>query len=376
MKSKYPNKIDTTKELEVFKDNLTNLRSNIFNSYRSAIIQIEKTLGVNPNGIDGQTLAARLNQSLDDQGNIKKEAISYLNLLSGPIKNSDVKSDANISEEKLKLDFSTNFLYNQALSLKRLIDELDKFLDDINSKLSSHLNLDAINRHKAKAISIEQKESSLSSANSLTSLDSQTAQEFAEKIIFNHINYSGSGISENNRSHTANQIYFDNSKVQDYITTSNIQSVIENIINADAEYLRSVILSLAANSRIRGGQISDPQSGKDSVEIITTEGYVSSVNNDNTFTISLSSAQTADLNIEKADLLKISGFSEPEYDGRYYVKTNIESGNSFSSIVIYGNLKAELINENIQLYFYKNNFKDYNSIGLNLATRSKNLILV
>ena len=77
MKSKYPNKIDTSKELEIFKDNLTELRSNIFNAYRSAIIQIEKTLGVNPNGAEGQSLAARLNQSLDDQGNIKKENIPF-----------------------------------------------------------------------------------------------------------------------------------------------------------------------------------------------------------------------------------------------------------------------------------------------------------
>ncbi len=43
-KSKYPNKIDTSLELPVIRDNLTELRANVFNSYRSAIIQIEKTL--------------------------------------------------------------------------------------------------------------------------------------------------------------------------------------------------------------------------------------------------------------------------------------------------------------------------------------------
>ena len=106
MKSNYPNKIDTQRELEIVKDNLTELRSSLFNSYRSAIIQIEKTLGVNPNGEVGLTVASRLNTSLDEAGNIKPEALDYLNLLSGPIEDFQVKDDAKIKESKLSLDFS------------------------------------------------------------------------------------------------------------------------------------------------------------------------------------------------------------------------------------------------------------------------------
>ena len=86
MKSKYPNSIDSSAELEIIKNNLTKLRAEVFNSYRSAIIQIEKTLGINPQGIEGSTVSARLNTSLDELGNIKREALEHLNLLQRNLK--------------------------------------------------------------------------------------------------------------------------------------------------------------------------------------------------------------------------------------------------------------------------------------------------
>ena len=78
-KSKYPNKIDTSIEIPVVRDNVTQVTSEIFNSLRSAVLQIEKTLGINPNGSSSETVSSRLQKSLDDLGNIKKEAL----LLSG-----------------------------------------------------------------------------------------------------------------------------------------------------------------------------------------------------------------------------------------------------------------------------------------------------
>ena len=108
-----------------------------------------------------------------------------------------------------------------------------------------------------------------------------------------------------------------------------MQSVIENIVNSDAEYLRSVILSLASNSRLRSGEISDPQAGNDSLEILTASGYISSVNSNNTFTVSFSAPQAADIDINKSDMVKITGFSDAEYDGKYYIESNIESEHHF-----------------------------------------------
>jgi hypothetical protein len=46
MKTKYPNQIDTPSELPIVRDNITEITSDVINSLRSAIIQIEKTLGI------------------------------------------------------------------------------------------------------------------------------------------------------------------------------------------------------------------------------------------------------------------------------------------------------------------------------------------
>ena len=369
MKSKYPNKIDSSAELPIIKDSLTELRAEVFNSYRSAIINLEKTLGLNPNGTSGSTVASRLNASLDEDGNIKKEALDYLNLLKGPISNSDVKSDANISEEKLKLDFSTNFLYNQALSLKRLVDEIDRFLDEINSKLSAHINIEALNRHSAKSISIEEKNLSLENSTSLISLDSQTLQDFAEKVIYNHIHYSGSLISDSNRSHSADQIFFDNTKVQDVVLESSIQGVIENIVLADAEYLRAVVLNLASNSRLRGGSVNQPKDGTKAKVVASGAAEISSVSPDNSFIVALSLDVTIDKDIKHMDLIELTGFPDQKFDGFYYVKEEYASGSTVSAISVYGEMNKDFYSRAISYVVYKNNFVDYNSVGLNLAPR-------
>ena len=96
--------------MPIARDNITQVTSELFNSLRSAILQIEKTLGTNPNGIPSITVSDRLNKSLDDLGNIKKEAIKTLNLISGPITNSEVSDNANIEESKLDLDYKTDFI--------------------------------------------------------------------------------------------------------------------------------------------------------------------------------------------------------------------------------------------------------------------------
>ena len=100
-KSKYPNKIDSSKELPIVRDNILQIGSEVINSIRSAVLQIEKTLGVLPNGSENSSVSDRLNKSLDELGNIKKSAISTLNLLQGPITNSDVADGANIDEKKI-----------------------------------------------------------------------------------------------------------------------------------------------------------------------------------------------------------------------------------------------------------------------------------
>ena len=80
-KSKYPNKIDTSIELPAVRDNILQAGSEAINSLRSAIIQIEKTLGINPQGDSNQTLSQRLNNSIDSKGNLRKEALNLAGIL-------------------------------------------------------------------------------------------------------------------------------------------------------------------------------------------------------------------------------------------------------------------------------------------------------
>ena len=106
-KSNYPNKLDTSVEIPVIRDNITEIGSDVLNSLRSALFNIEKTLGINPQGATGNTVASRLNNALDDNGNITKDALDRVGLLSGPISNADVSKVAAISEGILMQQIDT-----------------------------------------------------------------------------------------------------------------------------------------------------------------------------------------------------------------------------------------------------------------------------
>ena len=90
MKSKYPNQLDTSSEIPVVRDGITEISSEIFNSLRSAIIQIEKTLGINPQGSAGFTVSDRISASLDQSGNLSREALERANVLLGQLTNDNV----------------------------------------------------------------------------------------------------------------------------------------------------------------------------------------------------------------------------------------------------------------------------------------------
>ena len=86
-KSKYPNKLDTSVEIPTVRDNITEVGSDVLNSMRSAIFQVEKTLGINPQGSTGSSVSARISKSLDSSGNIKKDALDKVGVIYGDIIN-------------------------------------------------------------------------------------------------------------------------------------------------------------------------------------------------------------------------------------------------------------------------------------------------
>ena len=236
-KSKYPNKIDSSLELPIVRDNIMQIGSEAINSLRSAIIQIEKTLGVLPNGSVSITVSDRLSKSLDDLGNLKKEAISALNLLSGPIKNKDVAEKAEIEESKLNLDYSTKNLYGQLSNLKEIIDSFAKEIRDLSLLLSIHINSDKVGAHRALNINVEEL-SSTPSNDATTNLAIQSLQEFLQSLISNHIFYSGENISLENSSHNASQIFYDSQNSP--LSSSSVQGAIDELSGVENTVVRDL----------------------------------------------------------------------------------------------------------------------------------------
>jgi hypothetical protein len=226
-KTKYPNQIDTPSELPIVRDNIFEIGSDAINSLRSAIIQIEKTLGVNPQGAVGLSVGDRLSQSLDPSGNIKTEALDIAGVMYGPVFDDNVSSVAAIKESKLKLDFPTKILQSEISYVSSLIDEIQLQIEGISASLSAHLSPDAINRHKAIAISTSAIETTTSSSG-IKSLAATNVQDALSKVFSSHINYDGSLISDTNNSHSANQIYFDKSTTSN-IDSDDVQGAIEDI---------------------------------------------------------------------------------------------------------------------------------------------------
>jgi len=227
-KSKYPEKIDTSVELPHVRDNILEIGSDVINSIRTAIFQIEKTLGVNPQGSVGNSVSSRISRALDSRGNLKKEALDRANILSGPIIDADVSKVAAIQESKLRLDFPTQLLQDEVSILNRQIGSIIAKVDELNYILSTHVSIEATNRHKAKAITVEAIGSSGSST-STNSVEESTLQSVLDDIYSSHINYDGIGISEENSSHEANQVFFDSTNITQVTSEDDVQGAIEDI---------------------------------------------------------------------------------------------------------------------------------------------------
>ena len=231
-KSNYPNKLDTSVEIQVVRDNITEVGSDVLNSLRSAIFNIERTLGINPQGAVGNTVADRLNKFVDGNGNIRDDALDRANILSGPISDSDVSKVAGISESKLKLNFPTQLLQDEISIASSQIDYIVSLVDDINTTVMAHINKESVNRHPGEAIAVSGADVTPSDLASMKLADGDVQSTF-EELYNAHINYTGEDISSDNCSHLAEQIFFNTSGSLLTMTDANeVQQVIENIADS------------------------------------------------------------------------------------------------------------------------------------------------
>ena len=338
-KSKYPEKIDTSVELPHVRDNILDIGSDVINSIRTAIFQIEKTLGVNPHGVVGNTVSTRISRSLDSRGNIKKEALDRINVISGPIVDSDVSKVAAIHESKLKLDFPTQLLQDEVSILNRQIQSIIDKVDELNYILSTHVNIEATNRHKAKAITVEAIDKSEASF-ATSSLEESTLQSALETIYDSHINYDGTDISEENNSHQANQVFFDSTNITQVTSEDDVQGAIEDI--ALASFFQAVEHQdlFHANGALRNCVITRDPSSDLGVEI-AEESSVSfsiptSTDSSKTSNVTFDTPVDIDaIDASKSDILTISdGITSSNYEIESF--TLSPSLTSIESVSVYG----------------------------------------
>lgn len=227
-KSKYPSQYDSSAEIPVIRDSIS---PDVINTLRSAIMQIEQTLGINPHGVVGKTLAERLNKVLDSYGNLKKDALTQANILSGPIRNEDVAKDAGISESKLDLHIGTTLLQNEIVSLQKEFNISQEMINEINSMLLVHISPYATGRHTAASISVA-KTTLVPSNEALSEITGDNLQEEIEYIYTKHVLYSGEDIAEDNASHTASQVYFNPENSSDLTSAQDMQTALDDAFAA------------------------------------------------------------------------------------------------------------------------------------------------
>ncbi len=348
-KSKYPQQLDTSIEIPPVRDNILEVGSDVINSLRSAIFNIEKVLGINPQGAVGNSVSERLNKALDGNGNIKPDALSKSNLLTGPIIDSDVSRVAGIKEEKLRLDFPTRLLQSEISGLNSTVEGMVSRLELMATELAIHTNQNAINRHPATAISIADYTSTPSDL-AVNNISNGSVSNLFHSIFDSHINYTGLNISQDNNSHSADQVYFDNSAVSLYISSDDVQSVLEEVVDGitNAEKIHQDIMHSNGILRIDNISSSDDSFA---AEVLFENVSVSFIKQDASslyFTTILinDSIDATNLNINKSDILKIysPANSEAEYTGNYEVVSYTTSGGLLTTITILGtfNVNSDL----------------------------------
>jgi hypothetical protein len=337
-KSRYPQELDTSVEIPPVRDNITEIGSDVINSLRSAIFQIERTLGINPQGAAGNSLATRLSNVIDESGNILDSALDRANVLSGPIIDADVSRVAAIQESKLKLDFPTTLLQDEISIINNDLKNIIQSLEELSITLAIHLDPSATNRHTSLSISVAEANVVPGDVASLN-LIAGTLQDTLEILYNSHINYSGVNVSALNNSHTASQLYFDNENTGDVIFSGSVQGAIEDLANVESAGFRNALLNLNSNGRIRTGSVTDGFEGNltgSSLLLPTGVTYVQASGLSRT-TFTLDSAADIDEEILEYDILTLSGSINDADNKNYQIASTILNGfGQLLAVEVYG----------------------------------------
>jgi hypothetical protein len=371
-KSKYPQELDTSLEIPPVRDNITEVGSDIINSLRSAIFNIERTLGINPQGSSGNTLAERLNHVIDGNGNILDEALNRVNVLSGPIIDNDVSNVAAIQESKLKLNFPTILLQDEITVLNSQLEDIQNTLNEVSVNLSIHLNQNVLNSHSATSISVSLSET-LESDVATISLESNDLQSVIEELYNSHINYTGLNVSDLNNSHKSSQIYFDNSNISDVVESDSVQGAIEDLAQVESVGFRNALRNITSNGRIRKGYVYNAYDGQRKNHILVADSGVVFVRNQGSSvtTFTFNTPATILGEISSFDILSLSGSSTELDNTDYQISSvNINGSGNLESVEVFGGPNG-ISGSSLLANITKNPYAVYNTGGFCCVARPR-----
>jgi hypothetical protein len=150
--SNFPNSFDDDTTLPVVNDNITQTGGEAINALRDFAFNVEQYLGLGANGTT-PSLAARLGVSINPDGTLKASMIATLGLVTLPITQDQIATNAGIPESKLMLDYRTGDLFNYIRDLSRDVNASLGWISTTGIQLEPHL-LGAIYRHSMDQIDV------------------------------------------------------------------------------------------------------------------------------------------------------------------------------------------------------------------------------
>ena len=137
--SVYPYDIDDDTTLIRIDDNVTEISGQNFNQVRDAIFRIEEELGIKPAGTKSD-LKEFLGVAHNEDGSIRASALASVGLVTLPIDNVDVGTNAGILESKLNLDYNTSDLHQLICANANLLNGLLALTNTLTVRVNSHID--------------------------------------------------------------------------------------------------------------------------------------------------------------------------------------------------------------------------------------------
>lgn len=148
----FPSDYDDDVTLPFVNDNIVEIGEVAVNALRDAIFSIEQEIGIGASGSSG-SIAQRMAVIINPDGTLKPSAIASLGLVTLPITNSHIDSNAQILESKLMLDHRTADLFNYINDANVDINTALSWISLSGVKVEPHL-MGVIYRHSLSDIDI------------------------------------------------------------------------------------------------------------------------------------------------------------------------------------------------------------------------------